>query len=46
VSGNTHVVSFAAGPKLFIESLRFAAFVLERWPTKERYRELKKQAGK
>jgi len=35
-----------AGPELFIVSLRFAAFVLERWLTKEKYRELKKPVGK
>jgi len=36
----------AAGPELFIASLRFAAFVLELWLTKEKYRELKKPVGK
>jgi hypothetical protein len=46
VSDSTLAVSFAAGPKPFIESSRFAAFVLERWLTKEKYRELKKPVGK
>jgi hypothetical protein len=46
VSGNIHAVSFAAGPKPFIENLRFAAFVLERWLTRVKYRELKKPVGK
>jgi hypothetical protein len=46
VSGNIHAVSFVAGPGPFIASLRFAAFVLELWQTKEKYRELKKPVGK
>jgi len=46
VSGNILAASFVADPELFIESLKFAAFVLEIWPTKEKYRELKKPVGK
>jgi small subunit ribosomal protein S8 len=46
VSGNIHAVSFAAGPEPYIASLRYAAFVFERWLTKEKYRELRKPVGK
>jgi hypothetical protein len=46
VSGNIHAVSFVAGPGPFIASLRFAAFVLELWLTKEKYLVLKKPVGK
>jgi hypothetical protein len=46
VSGNTHVVSFVADLKLYIESLKSVAYVLERWRMKVRYLELKKPVGK